>query len=188
MLFNSKIKMENKKEQDFFNKFINFLKKYNLYNEKVFYYIWNSCSFFDYRDSDERKFIGVYYQIEDKKLIEFNLKVPFIDSEKTIIINIHEYIHALDAYYNLGKKITIDDSCEIKSLLFEKLYVLNNKSDEGLKYLESLYNDRIQSKELKYILGEKIVNELLKKYRNDSNFNYSPKKSKILLLKYKYLK
>lgn len=181
--------MVNNLEDTYYNKFINFFDSHNLYNKKIFDEIWERCSFFDYLEDEYRDFIGVYYIFDkNKKLLDFNLIVPFIDSKKTLLINIHEFVHAIYAYYNLGKKFILDDSSEASSLFFENIYVLENYDEEINKFFNSLNRDRINSNEDRYILGLKIADELLKKYNKDVNLNTLSKKSKILMKKHKYQK
>ena len=174
---------------NYYNKFIDFFIEHNLYDKKVFDYIWDRCIFFNYLEDEHRKQIGVYYIFDkNKKLLDFNLIVPFIDSKKTSLINIHEYIHAIVAYYKLGKKLVLDDFCEINSLFFEKVYVLENYSDDIDKFLSKLNQERLNSNENKYIYGLKIVDDLIQNYNKDLSLNKISNKSKKLIKKYKYLK
>ena len=174
---------------NYYDKFIDFFIEHNLYDKKVFDYIWDRCNFFDYLEDDYRDQIGVYYIFDkNKKLIDFNLIVPFIDSKKTSLINIHEYVHAIFAYYKLGKRLVLDDSCEVNSLFFEKVYVLENYSEDIDKFLNKLNKDRINSNENRYIYGLKVADELVQNYSKKVNLNTLSNKSKRLMKKYKYQK
>lgn len=174
---------------NYYNKFIDFFVKHNLYDKKIFDYIWDRCSFFDYLEDEYRSQIGVYYIFDkNKKLVDFNLIVPFIDSKKTILINIHEFIHAIAAYYKLGKRLVLDDSCEVNSLFFEKVYILENYSDDIDKFLNKLNQDRVNSNDNRYICGLKVADELIQNYNKKENLNTLSNKSKILMRKYKYQK
>ena len=174
-------------QENYYNKFINFFKKYNLYNKDLFNYIWNNSNFFNYLEEDYRPYIGIYYKFDKKgRLMSFNLIVPFIDSNETLLINIHEYLHAIFGYYYIGKRIRIDESCEVLSLLFEKLYLSNNKDEKLQNFKIALDNMALKSNEEKYILGLKVADELFDKIGEHPNLKKLYRKSKLLIKKYKY--
>ena len=87
----------------YYNKFIEFLKKYNVYSEEILKYWEKNRLLFDIRDEEKKELIGCYYQYEKECLKKISLIVPFIDNDKTVLINIHEYIHLLLLYPWLEK-------------------------------------------------------------------------------------
>ena len=90
---------------NYYNDFIKFFKKHNLYNEEIFNYIQKNRTLFDYRDEDQRIFIGCYYICNKQGILQkINICVPFINDPITLLINIHEYIHAIESYKNISKK------------------------------------------------------------------------------------
>lgn len=46
---------------DFYSKYLNFLKKHNLYEEESFQYIRANALYIDYWDDEARDFIGCFY-------------------------------------------------------------------------------------------------------------------------------
>lgn len=176
-------------EESYYTKFINFFKNYGLYDEKMFNYIWRHSVFYNDLETECNDCTGIYYIFDkNKKLLKFNLIVPYIDNEKTLFINIHEYMHAIYAYYNLGQKIIIDETTEVLSLLFENLYLDEFYSKSLDEYKNKLNIIRNNSCEEKYIVGLKIADELLINYKKNLSLKELNKKSKRLLKKYKYLK
>lgn len=176
-------------EENYYRKFINFFKSCELYNKEVFDYIFRKSILYNYLEVECCGCTGIYYILDkNNKLLDFNIVVPFIDSEKTLFINIHEYMHAIDAYYKLGRKVKIDETTEVISLLFEKLYLSEVNNEKLNNYQEKLNEIRNNSDEQKYILGAKIADEILIYYNKDVTLKDLHKKSKKLLRKYKYLK
>ena len=111
----------------YYEKFINFLKKHNLYDEEVIQYWTKNKISFDYLEEESRCLIGCYYKIENKILTKISLIVPFIDNDKTVLINIHEYAHALELYSELGK--IYEDKVELREIHareMEKVYLKSN--------------------------------------------------------------
>lgn len=52
----------------YYKKFIDFLKKHNLYDEESFIFI-NSCTRnIDYEKLQEREFVGCYYKTDEKTM------------------------------------------------------------------------------------------------------------------------
>lgn len=174
--------------ENYYCKFINFFKASGFYDKEIFNYIWQHSVLFNYLELENQNGIGIYYIFnKSNKLIDFKIVVPYIDSEITLFINIHEYMHAIDAYYKLGKKIKFDELCEVNSLLFENIYLSSTNNKQLEQYKSELDKDRIKSGDNKYILGLKIANELSINYNYGISLNKLNKKNKRLLKKYKYL-
>ena len=150
----------------YYNDFINFFKKHNLYDEEIFNYIQKNRTLFDYRDEEQRIFIGCYYTCNKQGILQkIKLCVPFIDNQITLLINIHEYIHAIELYKNIGKKYEQKDTEETLPMLYEQLYYLENPNKELEIYLIEL-NKKITKKSSKsYQIALLIQEELLAYYQ-----------------------
>jgi hypothetical protein len=101
-----------------------------------------------------------------------------------MLISIHEITHGIENYFKLGKKFKEDITLEALPILYEKLYIMENPSDElneyG-KYLDSKITERCQ-KEYEFAL--RIREELIENYHFDMH-----KTSKLVKkLARKYLK
>ena len=167
----------------YYQKFINFLKEHNLYNEEVVEYWKNNRTLFDYRDEEKRGFIGCFYQYKKEYLTKIHLIVPFINNDKTILINIHEYIHLLTLYNKIGKKYKIGDDKEVLPFLYERIFIKENKTDELLNYYQYLNKTIIEDNKEEYLIALNLSEILLKEYNNDNIYKLD-KKSKKLTKKY----
>lgn len=167
-----------------FNKnLINFFEKHNLYDEEMFKYFRENTTMIDYKDPDQRKFIGRYTFLDrNKKLKNIHIVLPYIYDEITMLISIHELIHGIELYKKLNKKVKTSDDCEILPMLYEKIYMEENKSEKLENYQEYL-NSHIGKDDQKYLLGLAVRDELYKNYAYD--MTKIQKKSKQLVKKYK---
>ena len=171
----------------YYEKFINFFKEHNMYNEEMFAYLRNNSTMFDYRDEEKRKTIGCYYALDSKdRLKKIALVVPFIDSDKTVLINIHEYAHGITAYPKLEKKYKHTLDREIVPMLLERIYAENNP--ELLTYIEELNKSIIESERKDYKIALKVVDELYDDYKKSyrsKRMNSINNKCKKLVRKHK---
>lgn len=148
----------------YYNKFIDFFKEHNMYDEEMFKYLRENSTLFDYRDEDMQKMIGCYCALDSKdRLKAISLVVPFIDSDKTVLINIHEYAHGITAYKGLGKKYRHTLDREIVPLLLEKIYAMQNPA--LLPYVEKLNERIINSEKKDYQIALRVVDELFEDYQ-----------------------
>lgn len=168
----------------YYQKFINFLKEHNLYNEEIINYWQKNKLVFDYLDDEKRQLIGCFYIIEKGKLKNIKIIVPFIDDDKTILINIHEYIHLLLLYPKIYKKCNIGIDSEILPLFYERIYIEENKTEELLNYYNYINNFIIQQQQKEYIIALNLSKQLLEIYNNDNIYKLE-KKAKKLVKKYK---
>ena len=99
----------------YYEKYITFLKKHNIYNENIINHMNLYCTYFDYIDEEKRDFIGCFYT-EDKynRINKIHAFIPHIDSDITLLINLHEYIHLVILHDHLGKNI--------KEIMMKKYY------------------------------------------------------------------
>ena len=166
-------------------KFINFFKNHNLYDEQTFKYIRENAILFDYLEEEKRSFIGCYYNFDKRGcLIKIVIGVPIIKDEQTLLINIHEYIHAISLYSKLGTKCKIGIEREILPLLYEKIYLNENPNEELERYVNMLNQKIIESNQIEYKIALNLQNELLEYYYKIRNFNKLESKAKKLSKKY----
>ena len=169
-----------------YNKFIEFLDKHNLYDKDILKYFQSNSLIFDYSNEEFRDFIGCYYSFDKSgRLIKIKACVPYIYDDKTILINIHEYIHFYLLYKKIGKKFIIGLDAEVLPILYEKIYILENPSVELLSYEEYLNNFIIDSDDKKYILALKLQDELINLYNKGLSIERLNFKVKVLARKYK---
>ena len=173
-----------------YTEFVNFFKKHNLYDVNIFNYLRYNSIQFDYHDDEKRPYIGYHY-LTDKNdiLTKIKLYVPYIDSHKTILINIHEYIHGIILYNKLEKKFKQEIDSEILPILYEKIYLLENPSKELEDFLNYL-NNRITKDNLnliQYKIALEVQDEMLKYYNEEKpTFIDLQKKAKKLSRRYKH--
>ena len=134
--FNLKIKMT------YFDKFIDFITRHNLYESKSFIEISNKTKNINYNNEESRDFIGCFYKVENEIIKDFNVCVPQIIDEQTLLINIHEYVHALIIYNSLGKKEDIGLEKEVLPMMYEEMYVVESDEISTKKYLKQQKNRR----------------------------------------------
>ena len=172
----------------YYNNFISFFKKHNLYNEEMFKYIQNNRTLFDYRDEEKRIFIGCYYICNKQGILQkINVCVPFIDNQITMLINIHEYIHAIELYKNIGKKYQQKDTEETLPMLYEQLYYLENPYKELERYLIELNNKITKNSSKSYQIALLIQEELLSYYQK-TNPTFRKLQTKVKKLSKSYIK
>ncbi len=151
----------------YYQKFIDFLKRHNLYNEEVLTYWKNNKMSFDYREEEQRELIGVYYIFKKNILEKIQLIVPFTDNDKTVLINIHEYIHLFLLYPYINKRCIIDKDKEVLPFYYERLYIEENNTEELKKYYQYLNSCIIKDNIDEYTIALEISDILLSEYRNN---------------------
>lgn len=172
----------------YYNKFIDFFERHELYNKETFDYLRTHSILFDYRDTDHRPFIGCFYTTKNGKLEKINLVVPYIDSDITTLINIHEYTHAITVFPYMHKSFTEDNACEILPLLYERIYLEENKDNEKLREhitaINKIIKESNNSEITKYKIALNMQNELLDYYNSGhTSIDELNKKAKKLIRK-----
>ena len=167
------------------NKFFEFLHIHNIYFEEVYkYYLNHSCNFDYYNEDYFRGLISCNFNMDKngilKEIITF---VPRQVDDITTLINIHEYVHTLCAYDSLNKKFILKDDCEILSIFYEKLFVLEQNNPKLNEFERMLNAAALESDNIKYIKATKIANKLLDSYDHDT---FKTLKNKIKKLDKKY--
>lgn len=163
---------------------IEFFKRHNMYDEEMFNYLQDNSMMIDYKDPDERGFIGCFY-VQDKKerLTKIILNIPYVYNAETALINIHEITHGIEHYKELGKKFKKDATVEALPILYEKIYIMENDSEELRKYGEYLDTMCGRDSAIEYQMALKIRDELLSNYSYD--MKRMKKMTKKLVRKYK---
>ena len=164
---------------------IDFFKRHNLYEKKMFDYLIDHTDMIDYKDEDARMFIGFGYMCDkDNKLQKFRICVPFVTDNKTMLISIHEIVHGIVGYKYLGKKFKPSIYIETLPILYEKIYI-DEMNDPALyeygKYLDGLIGKSEADEKYRYALYAREY--LLNKYNKD--FDHMERLSKKLVNKYK---
>ena len=148
---------------NYYNKFLDFLRKNNLYNQKSFAFISYHTTNIDYNEETKDQIGYTYTKNNEDKIIDFKICVPTIEDEKTLIINIRNYIYALFLYEMLGKKEKIGEVQEAIALFYERLYILVEEFSikEYNKFLAEEINERNDEN---FTKGAKLSIELLNYY------------------------
>lgn len=169
-----------------YNKFIDFLDKHDLYDKDIIKYFWKNSLIFDYSNEEDRDFIGCYYSFDKSgRLIKIRACVPYIYDDKTILINIHEYIHFYLLYKKIGKECIIGIDSEVLPILYEKIYILENSNEELLKYEEYLNKYITNNSDKKYILALKLQDKLIEFYNKGLTIERLNFSAKVLARKYR---
>ena len=115
-------------------KFINFLKETELYNEEVLEYIKPNTVKVDY-SPEAIDFIGCFpVTDENNKLRAIRMCVPKMIDDITVAINIHEYVHLLMIYRSLNKEYEEPKDAELMPVYYELAYLKENNLDDYLNY------------------------------------------------------
>lgn len=170
---NLKIKMT------YFNKFIDFITRHNLYENKSFIAISNKTTNIDYHNEEARDFIGCFYKVENEIITDFKVCVPKIIDEKTLLINIHEYVHALIIYNSLGKKEDIGLEKETLPMMYEEMYAVESEEISIKKYLKEQQEMINEMNSDEYTIGSKIKDEIIYLYSDlETQLKYAKKLAK----------
>ena len=163
---------------------IDFFKRHNLYEEKMFNYLQENSIMIDYRVEEHRAFVGCFCQYEKNSniLLKFNLCIPFDYNDVTRLVCIHEIVHGICAYKKLNKHFDLGNSCEVLPFLYEGLYVIEKQSEELNNYLKYLDSCIEEHSDEKYKIALYLRNELLDNY--EDNFDKMDRLSKRLTLRY----
>ena len=167
----------------YYQKFIEFLKKHNIYNEEVINYWTNNRMIFDYRDEEKRDLIGTYYQYNSNNTLQkIQLIVPWIDNDKTVLVNIHEYVHLLLFYPYLNKKCILGQDIEVLPIYFERVYIEENPTKELLDYYEYLNKSIKNTNVIEYTLALE-ASEILLRNPHNTNIKKLDKESRKIVKK-----
>ena len=147
---------------------ISFFKKHHLYDEAMFEYFKKHSTMIDYNDLDARCFVGCFHIInKDNILVGVHVNTPYVCDKKTMLITIHELIHAIMSYRNFGTKYKTSIDNEVLPLLFEKIYIEETNDPSLKEYAKKLDKIIEESNDPKYLIALKVRDELYKEYTGD---------------------
>ena len=122
------------------DKYINFLKKYDLYREDIFDYKKDKTKYIDYRQEKSEYFIGVFPNIDNGIIKDIKMTVPYIIDNYSIAINIHEYIHILNLFDYIGKEYVFSNYEDLLPVFYELVFAKENNDinyiNERINYLK----------------------------------------------------
>lgn len=103
------------------NEIEDFFIEQGLYDEKFFDFIKTRVKQLPYDAGLE--WFGCFPILKDGILNDIRLLVPEIKNEQNILVNIHEYTHAIELFNELGKEyIERREERENKAIEMEKIY------------------------------------------------------------------
>lgn len=142
---------------NYYQKFIDFFKRHGLYSQEAFDYLRKNSIQFDYRDTDYHSFIGCFFLTQRDKLTKIDLIVPYINNDITALINIHEYTHGIIAYRYINKRVPEDFTSETLPMLYERIYLEENKDNQALRNHVASINNLIKESNCPDIIRYKIA-------------------------------
>ena len=162
---------------------IAFFKKHHLYEEKMFDYFKKHSTMIDYNMEEYRPFVGCYPILSKENIIKrIHVNTPYVNDHKTMLITIHELVHAIDFYHQIGHHYREDLTVEALPILFEKIYVEETNNNELSAYSKWLDEKISKSNDLKYQIALAMRDELYNAYHD--NFKDVKKLSKKIVKKY----
>ncbi|MBQ2947322.1 MAG: HD domain-containing protein [Bacilli bacterium] len=115
------------------DKLVKFLKEQNLYKEEFFEFMEGKIKVLPY-DVDLSWF-GCFPIVEGNILKDIRLLVPEIITEQNLLVNIHEYVHALELFEELGNIYEErKKERENKASNYEKIYLNSKKAKKVVNY------------------------------------------------------
>lgn len=150
-----------------YNEFISFLKKYNIYDEEIINSFFNNAFIYEFETETIGFNMCVYAIDNDNHLVDIKACIPYISNYKTMLINIHEYVHYYMMYKKLGQKVIIGRNCELLPMLYEKIFIIEKNNEDLNKYDDYLNQIIKKEKNPDYLYAleyrEKLINVLFKK-------------------------
>lgn len=159
---------------EFYSKFVNFLKKHELYDEKVFQYIWEKALMLDYRDEDYSFLLGSCGIVIDRKrnLLDIQPCLPFLMDDKAVAMAIYAYINSLMLIPKVGRKYKENMvNNYVLPMFYEILYILENPTKQLLTYEQNMRNDLLKYGSHNYKTILNCVDQLVESYKIDNSSN-----------------
>ncbi len=153
------------------NEFISFLKNYNLYNKEIVDSFFGDSFRYNYENDRDIIFSECIYIINNEDiLVKIRACIPYINDYKTMLINIHEYVHYYMLYKKIGKKVIIGRNCELLPVAYEKLFIMEKNIQELYDYDDFLTKNILCNNDPNYLYAlenrDRIVNYLKKRKSN----------------------
>ena len=137
-----------------------FLKKYDIYDEEVFNSFINDS--FKFESESDYKYSECLYVVDENDiLVKIRALIPKIVDYKTILINIHEYVHYYTFYKKLGEKIEIGIDCEVLPMLYERLFVIEKDDVDLYNHWNKIKDGVLENNNSPYVYALKIQDSLL---------------------------
>ena len=120
-------------------KFINFLKKSELYNEEFLNYL-NDRTLITNHFEENKDIIGTYPILDEKNILkDIKICIPKLYTDIEVGVYINEYVTALMLYRNLNKEYKKHELDRIIPTYYELIYLKENNQEDYLNlYLEEL--------------------------------------------------
>lgn len=156
---------------NYYLKLINFFRSHGINDNEMFNYIHKKIEFIDHSNNEIKDLRGIYHIYDkSKKLTEFELYLPNLMDEETVLLSIRPYIQAIYAYNNLGKKYIPNYESEMMAIHFEKTYLKENPNKELESYLNQIYLSIKQEQEnTKYKIALEMQEQLEPKITEKNN-------------------
>lgn len=167
--------------KSFYNKYVDFLKNHDLYDDNLFNEIIEYSIPIDERDDEFNFLFGRCVVITNKKGDTTALPpvMPFLTNDRTVAISIYSYVNALIHSLKIDKRYKDNKYFKyIVPMYFEKIYILENSNEELLDYDGKMRKKLLNDNSLDAEGLLKLVDTLVDEHINDSLKN---KKKKSLI-------
>lgn len=144
---------------------ISFLKEQNLYKEEFFKFMEGKIKVVPY--NTDLSWFGCFPIVKENILVDIRLLVPEIKTEQNLLVNIHEYVHALELFDELGKVYEERKKLrENKAKTYEEIYL--RRKNDTMKQEQRVINYYVICNELKNIIRTGWKDWNVKKERLES--------------------
>lgn len=165
-------------KEKYYEKFINFLKEKNLYDDMCLDYFMKQTNFvynFDVKNDFSLEHSNLVYD-EYGNLMDIILNAPVIRDDVSVMINVNAYVQMLLFIPKLNKEYIEDNfNCYVMPLFYEKLYSFDS-SDEVLLEYE-------RKRRINILRGNNSFYQFALKYSEDLFLNYRSGKSYMITKK-----
>lgn len=156
-------------KEKYYEKFINFLKEKNLYDDMCLDYFMKQTNFidnFDIENDFSLEHCNLVYD-EYGNLMDIILNTPVIQDEVSVMINVNAYVQMLLAIPKLNKGYIEDNfNCYVMPLFYEKLYSFENSDEALLKYEKNRRINILRGNNSIYQLALRCSQDLFLNYRS----------------------
>lgn len=156
---------------EYYSKFLKFLKEKKIYEEKSFKYFLKQATFIESNNNFDN-IIGHCTCVYDKGglLIDIIPCTPFITDEKSVVININAYVQTLMLIPKIGTKYNEDVFYNyVLPLFYEKLYITENYDKVLSKYEKRKKQKILKGNNSIHQFAFKYSDELLEDYLNKNS-------------------
>jgi hypothetical protein len=159
----------------------NFFVYVDLYDNNQFERIKNKSRYYSIKEYDNGFIppIGCYPNIENNRIVDYKVSIPYVEDIFTGIINVHELIHSiiLDSRINNA----FDEFClnESVPMFYEKLFIYSFKDAKLLKKYKYYLSKLSLNFEVTHLNGFNEQEKLNNEYEKD-NITFIKKYSKLI--------